>query len=153
MHHGFKLLAMTTGSLITMTAKKIKLFILSGEEGAPKCIGTMKAEDGELLADLRVRLEEKKVLKFDYQYWDPDECCRVAVPLESLNDIEASVYMIPALDDEVPHVAFKRQRLGGEMMGKKKDIFRPITWTSRNSQTWRALSTMKSLPNHPLGLE
>ena len=41
----------------------------------------------------------KKVLDFHFQYWDAEECCRVAVALESLNDIEDSVFLIPIVDD------------------------------------------------------
>jgi hypothetical protein len=37
----------------------------------------MKGEDGESLADLTMHLEEKKFLKFEFQYWDPYECCIV----------------------------------------------------------------------------
>lgn len=96
-----------------MGVKKIKVYTVADEVALPKCIGTMKAEEGESLADLRVRLEEKKVLKFEYQYWDPEELCRVAISLESLNDIGDSVYMIPALEDDVEDLASKRQRLGG----------------------------------------
>ena len=33
--------------------------------------------DGESLVDLRVRLKENKVLKFEFQCWDLDECCRL----------------------------------------------------------------------------
>ena len=42
----------------------------------------MKGDNGESLADLRVCLEENKVLKFEFQYWDIDECCRVATSLD-----------------------------------------------------------------------
>lgn len=56
-----------------MGMKKIKVYTLTDEGASPKCIGTMKAEDDESLADLRVRLEEKEVLKFEFQYWDVDE--------------------------------------------------------------------------------
>ena len=41
--------------------KKIKVYILIGEGASPKCIGTMKGEDGESLAYLRMHLEENKV--------------------------------------------------------------------------------------------
>jgi hypothetical protein len=84
-----------------MGMKKIKVYTLTDEGSSPKCIGTMKGEDGESLADLRVRLEEKKVLKFDFQYWDLDECYRVATSLESLNDLQDKVFMIPILYEEV----------------------------------------------------
>ena len=49
-----------------MRMKIIKVYILIDEEASPKCIGTMKREDGESLADLRMRLEENKVLKFEF---------------------------------------------------------------------------------------
>ena len=94
--------------------KKIKVYTLTDEGTAPKCIGTMKGEAGESLADLRLRLEEKKVLNFIFQYWDPQEDCRVVVALESLNDIEDSVFMIPAVDDHVQNSRSKRQCLEGE---------------------------------------
>lgn len=80
--------------------KKIKVFTLTHESAPPKCIGTMKSDNGETLAALRVRLEEKKVFNFPYQYWHPQGSCRVAVALESLNDVEDNVFMIPFLDEE-----------------------------------------------------
>jgi len=83
--------------------------MFTGEKASSKCIGTMKAGDGESLVDLKVQLEKKKVLKFYYKYWDPNECCRVEIPFESLNDIEPSVYMIPALNKEVSDPASKQQ--------------------------------------------
>ena len=43
-----------------MGMKKIKVYTLTDEGASPKCIRTMKREDGESLPDLRVRLEEKK---------------------------------------------------------------------------------------------
>ena len=43
--------------------KKIKVYTLTDEGASPKCIGTMKGEDGESLVVLRARLEEMKVLK------------------------------------------------------------------------------------------
>ena len=46
-----------------MTKTKVYTFI--NERLFPKCIGTMKGEDGESLADLRMRLEKMKVLKFE----------------------------------------------------------------------------------------
>ena len=49
-----------------MGVKKIKVYIVTDKAALPKCIGTMKAEEGESLAHLRVRQEEKKVLKFEY---------------------------------------------------------------------------------------
>ena len=45
---------------------EIKVYTLSDEWVSPKRIGTMKGEDGESLANLRVRLEESKVLKFEF---------------------------------------------------------------------------------------
>lgn len=92
---------------------KIRVFTLTNEEATPKCIGTMKAEVGESLADRRLRFEEKQVLNFRFQFWDVQESCRVAVALESLNDIEHSVHVIPALDveDEFEDVLRKQQRL------------------------------------------
>ena len=48
-----------------MRMKKIKVNTLTNEGGSPKCNGTMKGEDGESLADLRVRLEKKKI---NFQY-------------------------------------------------------------------------------------
>ena len=74
----------------------------------------MKGEGRESLIDLKARLEEKKVLKFEFQYWDPYGCCGVATSLESLNDLEAKVFMTLALYEEVEDLAFKKQRLGGE---------------------------------------
>jgi hypothetical protein len=73
---------------LSMGMKIIKVYTFNDEGASPKCIGTMKGEDGEYLADLRVHLEEKKVLNFEFQYWDPGECCRVATSLESLNGLE-----------------------------------------------------------------
>ena len=83
------------------TRLKIKVYTLIDEGASPKCIGIMKREDGESLADLIVRLEEKKVLKFDFQYCDPSECCRVATNLESLSGLEDKIFMIPTLYEEV----------------------------------------------------
>ena len=74
----------------------------------------MKGEDEESLADLRVHLEEKIFLQFKFQYWDPNECCRLATSLESLNDLEDKVFMIHALYEKVEDLACKRHRLGGE---------------------------------------
>lgn len=92
--------------------KKIKVYTVTHEGAPPKCIGTMKADVGESLADLRVRLEDKKVLNFPFQYWDPQECCRVAIIFESLNDVEDSVFMIPTLDEEVQNFECTRQTAG-----------------------------------------
>ena len=94
--------------------KKIKVYTLIDEGASPKCIGTMKGEDGESLADLRVRLEEMKVLEFKFQYWDADECCKVATSLECLNGLEDNVFMIPTLYKEIQDWACKQQCLGGE---------------------------------------
>ena len=77
-----------------MGMKKIKVYTRINEGASPKCIRTMKGEDVESLADLRVRLEEKKVLKFEFQYWDLDKCCRVATNLKSLNVHDGKVFMI-----------------------------------------------------------
>ena len=84
------------------------------EEATPKCIGTMKSESGESLVDLRMRFEEKHILNFPFQFWNVKECCRVAMALESFNDIEDSVFMIWALEveDEFKHLGCKRQRIG-----------------------------------------
>ena len=69
--------------------------IYTFDEGAyPKCIETIKKEDGESLADLKACLEGKKALKFEFQYWDPYENCRVTTGLESFNDLEDKVFMI-----------------------------------------------------------
>jgi len=86
---------------------KACFLIVTAEEASPKCIGIVKAKDGESLADLQVHLEQKKVLKFNFQYWDRDECCRVAVPLESLNNIDRIVYIILTLDEEVLNLPSK----------------------------------------------
>ena len=43
--------------MYTLTNKK---------ENPPKCIETMKGEDGESFVDLTMRLEENKVLKFEF---------------------------------------------------------------------------------------
>jgi hypothetical protein len=43
-----------------MGMKKIKVYTLTDEGASPKCMRTTKGEDRESLADLRVRLEEKK---------------------------------------------------------------------------------------------
>lgn len=42
-------------------------------------------------------LEEKKVIKFEVQHWDPNECYRITTNLESLNDFEDSVFIIHVL--------------------------------------------------------
>ena len=81
-----------------------------------------EGEDGESLADLRVRLEENKVLKFDFQCWDPDECCRVATSLESFTDLEDKVFMIPALYEEVEDFACKQQRLEGVYLNQSNEV-------------------------------
>ena len=47
-----------------MRMKKVKVYTHTDEGAAPKCIERMKGEDGESLAYLRIRLTEKKVLKF-----------------------------------------------------------------------------------------
>ena len=49
-----------------MGMKKIKIYTLINEGASPKCIETMKGEDGESLADLRVRLEEKEKEKIEF---------------------------------------------------------------------------------------
>ena len=51
---------------ITMGVKKVKVYMVTHEGASSKCIGTMKDEEGESLADLRVWLEEKKVLLFEF---------------------------------------------------------------------------------------
>jgi hypothetical protein len=42
-----------------MGMRKIKVYTLIDEGACLKCIGTMKGEDGESLAKLRVHLENK----------------------------------------------------------------------------------------------
>ena len=63
---GTVLQGLNLGWLFGMRLKKIKVSILTDEGASPKCIVTMKGEDGESLADLRVRLKEKKILKFKF---------------------------------------------------------------------------------------
>lgn len=92
---------------------KIKLYTLTDEDATPKCIGTMKAAMEESLADLRKQFEEKKVLNFTFQFWDAQECCRLSEGLESMNNIESSVFMIPAIQEEDDSPA-KRQRVSIE---------------------------------------
>jgi hypothetical protein len=48
------------GLQLVMGMKKIKVYTLTDEGASPKCMRTTKGEDRESLADLRVRLEEKK---------------------------------------------------------------------------------------------
>ena len=48
------------GILFGKGMKKIKVYTLTDEGASSKCIGTMKGEDGESLADLRVHLRKKK---------------------------------------------------------------------------------------------
>ena len=79
------------------------------ESSPPKYIGTMKSDDGETLAELRVQLEEKKILNFPFQYWDPQGCCRMVVTLESLNDVEDSVFMILVSNQEEANPMSLRQ--------------------------------------------
>jgi len=45
---------------------KIKVYTLAHEDASSKCIGTMKGEAGESLVDLRICLEEKCVLNFEF---------------------------------------------------------------------------------------
>jgi len=94
--------------------KKIRVFILTQEGSTLKDIGMMKGEDNESLSDLKFWLEEKKVLNFWFQYWDPQECCRVIVVLELLNDIEDIVFMIFVANDNVDNFASMWQRVQGE---------------------------------------
>jgi hypothetical protein len=54
----------------SMRMKKIKVYTLTDEGASSKCIETMKREDRESLVDPRVCLEEKRVLKFEFQYLD-----------------------------------------------------------------------------------
>lgn len=49
------------GLQLGMRMKKVKVYTLTYEGASPKCIGTMKDEDWESLAGLRVRLDEKEV--------------------------------------------------------------------------------------------
>ena len=51
-----------------MGMKKIKIYTRINEGASPKCIETMKGEDGESLVDLRVRLEEKEKEKIEFWY-------------------------------------------------------------------------------------
>ena len=44
---------------------------------------------------------KKLVLKFEFQYWDPDECCRVTTNFEPLNDLEDKSFMILVVYEEV----------------------------------------------------
>ena len=53
-------------------------------------------------------LEEKKVLKFEIQHWDPYKYCRVAIGFEYLNDLEDKIFMIFVLYEEVEDLACKR---------------------------------------------
>jgi hypothetical protein len=48
------------GLQFDMATKKIEVYILIDEGTSPKCIGTMKGEDGKSLANLRMRSEEGK---------------------------------------------------------------------------------------------
>ena len=57
---------MNLGLQFGMGMKKIKVYSLSDEGAPPKCIGTIKGEDGESLANIKVHLEEFKVLKFGF---------------------------------------------------------------------------------------
>ena len=43
--------------------KKIGVYILIDEGTSPKCIGTMKGEDGESSVDPRLHLEEEEKFK------------------------------------------------------------------------------------------
>ena len=47
---------------------KIKVYTLAYEDLSPKCIGTVKGETGEFLANLRLRFEQKQVLNFQFQF-------------------------------------------------------------------------------------
>ena len=51
------------GLQLGMWMKKIGVYILIDEGTSPKCIGTMKGEDGESSVDPRLRLEEEEKLK------------------------------------------------------------------------------------------
>ena len=53
---------------IMMGVKKVKVYTVIHEGASSKCIGTMKGEEGESLVDIRIQLEEKKVLPFEFQY-------------------------------------------------------------------------------------
>ena len=55
-----------------------------------------------------MRLEEKKVLKFEVQHWDPNECYRITINLESLNNLEDSIFMIHVLYKGVEDLACKQ---------------------------------------------
>ena len=60
---------LNVGLQFGMGIKEIKVYTLTNEGTSLKCIGTMKGEDGESLVDLSVRLEDKSVSKFEFQYW------------------------------------------------------------------------------------
>ena len=51
------------GLQFDMGMKEIKVYTLIDEGTSPKCIGTMRGEDGKSLANLRLRLEEEKKFK------------------------------------------------------------------------------------------
>ena len=58
---GYGLVRSDLGLQFGIGIKKIKVYLLADGGASPKCIGTMKGEDGESLGDLRVRLEENKI--------------------------------------------------------------------------------------------
>jgi len=55
-----------------------------------------------------VHLEEKKVLKIKFQYWDSYKYCRVAIGFEFVNDLEDNIFMIFVLYEEVEDLARKQ---------------------------------------------
>ena len=63
---GMALQGLNSGIQLGMGMKKIKVYTLTDEGSFPKCIGTMKGEDEESLADLRVCLEEKEILNLNF---------------------------------------------------------------------------------------
>ena len=106
---------------------KIKVYTLTHEDLTPKCIGTIKGEAGESLADLRLHFEEKQVLHFPFQFRDVEDSYRVAVALESLNDIEDSIFLIHAaeVEAELENPICKSQRLGSDVddrLGNDMDL-------------------------------
>ena len=94
----------------------------------------MTEEDGESFSNLSVCLEIK-YLKFELQYWNLYECCRVIANLESLNDLEDKVFMILALYKEIEDLAYKQQHLGGEyhfmdtIQSNEVEDTRRVHWT------------------------
>lgn len=59
---------MNLGLYFGMRMKKIKVYKFIDEGACPKYIGIMKGDDGESLTNLRMCPNEKKVLKFGFQF-------------------------------------------------------------------------------------